>query len=515
MGHTKRMECLERCIVVQAQRERNSFRRRARLLKAARDLELNQFVKAQEIAQRVLEAKASAEGNTYKALNAADRAAMPKPVVRWLLPGLIPANDLTIIGGRPKVGKTRLAVAIAAAVLTGEAMLDMPAPAEQRPVVLITDDQADGDTAQMLEALGLWHHPQLIWSPSFRLTEADIDRLLVTVKENPGALVILDSLRSIGRALQHGENDPEIGATLYDLKQSVIDSSGTPLLIHHCNKAMDLIGVEALSGHNAISGAANTVLTMHYLPGANNQPNKSIPERRLVREGRSGDGFDLVITRDSSSFRKVTTMDQWQQQAQQAQKLEKLTELQQQALEALEESGEWMTRRAVCDALELEWTDRGRTGEPRRVGDALARLVALGAAISQRAGTEATFRVSCGTTKDPVTTVPVSDANGSHCHGVDRDTRDNRDNPLGADALSRLSRSGRDTEIPDPDSLARLSPVSRPDRPHQWPAWGDHLLKLRADHPHQLPAQLANLLQSEHGITTNGRTVAKLLQEVA
>jgi hypothetical protein len=49
-------------------------------------------------------------------------------------------------------------------------------------------------------------------------------------------------------------------------------------------------------------------------------------------------------------------------------------------------------------------------------------------------------------------------------------------------------------------------------RPQNWPIWGDQLLQLRTDHPSDLPAQLANLLQSEHGITTNGRTVAKVLQ---
>jgi hypothetical protein len=55
-----------------------------------------------------------------------------------------------------------------------------------------------------------------------------------------------------------------------------------------------------------------------------------------------------------------------------------------------------------------------------------------------------------------------------------------------------------------------LSPPAS--RPHNWPNWGDQLLQLRADHPHDLPAQLANLMQSEHGITTDGRTVAKVLK---
>lgn len=461
MGHTRRMRCLDRCIVVQAQRERNSLRRRARLLKAARDLELHTFVKAQDIAQGVLEAKAGVEGNSYQALTSTDRSAMPKPVVRWLLPGLVPANDLTIIGGRPKVGKTRLAVAIAASVLSGESLLDLPKPVEPKSVVLVTDDQSDGDTANMLSAVGMWDHPGLIWSRSFRLTETDIDRLLVTVKENPGSLVVLDSLRSIGRTLQHGENDPEIGATLYDLKQAVIDSGGTLMLIHHCNKAPDLLGVEALSGHNAISGAANTVLTMHYLPGENNQPNKTAPERRLFREGRSGEGFDLVITRASNTFRKVATFDQWQQQSKEANKAERLTTLQQQIKEALEAApDDWKTRRQVCEAIDVHWSDRGRNQEARRVGDALRRLVEVKAVESARSGTEATYRASHEHNRTTRTDQPIRHANGFQLSNQNPDNPDNPDSDAVCLGMSGMSQNSSDIEKPVGNLLARLSGVS-------------------------------------------------------
>ena len=146
----------------------------------------------------------------------------------------------------------------------------------------------------------------------------DIDQLLMAIESNPGALVIIDSLRSISRCLQHGKNDPESGVVLYDLKQAVTDAGGTLLLIHHCNKAVDLVGVEALSGHNAIAGAANTVLTMHYVD-SKGQADKQAPERRLVREARSGEGFDLVISRDGPGrFKRVCDQGEWKRQQQEA-----------------------------------------------------------------------------------------------------------------------------------------------------------------------------------------------------
>ena len=462
LGHTKAMACFDRCVEVQAQRERNSLRRRARLLKAAKDLGLAAYINRQEISQRVLEAKARCGGEGFKPLTAADRATMPKPVVRWLVKGLIPANDLTIIGGRPKVGKTRVAVAIVAAVLRGEAFLEFPVAAATPPVLLVTDDQSAGDTADMLTAMDLWNHPRLITSEHFRLTETDLQALLDAIKANPGALVVLDSLRSIGRALQHGENDPEIGATLYDLKQAVTEAGGTLLLIHHCNKAADLVGVEALSGHNAIGGAANTVITLHHCPNDKGLPDKINPQRRLHSEGRSGENCDVVIDRAGrGTYRLVSTFDHWQQQlseAKKANKLEQLTTMQQQVRDALEDSGEWMTRRQVCDAIGVAWTERGRGGEPRKVGDALTRLVALEAAESERAGVEATFRISRCTQIEPVTyetTVPPSQANGSQCHGDSVPSRDKGD-------VARMSRTGRDTENDCGNKVARMSRTSQP-----------------------------------------------------
>jgi len=213
--------------------------------------------------------------------------------------------------------------------------------------------------------------------------------------------------------MQKGENDPEIGAVLYDLKQAVMDAGGTLLLIHHCNKAPDLVGVEALSGHNAIAGAANTVLTMHYLLGENNQPNKSIPERQLFREARSGNGFDLVITGDGSSFRSLGSMEAHKEKAQEQKQLSKLNNLQYEVRDVVDD--EWMTRRQVCEALAIEWGDRGRDKAAQQVGRALRRLVEIGEIESVRAGIESTYRSldRVGTEKDVtlMTVMPSSHTN--------------------------------------------------------------------------------------------------------
>lgn len=419
LGHTKAMACFERCVQILAKRERNNLRRRARLLAIAKALGLSACINRQEIAQRVLEAKDEQQGQSFKALTAADRLAMKAPVVRWLIADLVPAGDLTIIGGRPKVGKTRLAVAIAAAVLKGEPFAGFGCIKEPKPVLLITDDQADGDTHQMLQQLKVWDHPLLFWSRHFRLNERDTDQMLETIKANPGALVVMDSLRSVSRSLPAGENDPEMGTYLYDLKAAVIEAGGSLIVIHHCNKAADLVGTDALSGHNAISGAANTVITLHHCPDANGRPDKTNPQRRMFSEGRSGAGCDLVIDRQTGgTYRQVAGFDQWQRQLEEAKKQHKrsegLTPTQQELRELLEEQpGQAFTRRQLVEAMGLDWGD-GRGSDPKRVRDALNRLVELELATKRSAGKELLFssRDSQKETSPMSPSSPSSDTKG-------------------------------------------------------------------------------------------------------
>jgi len=401
LSHTRAMRCFDRCVEVQAQQQRNSLTRRARLLKALHDLGLSKYVNRAEISQKVLEAKDRQQGRCFKAITSAERLAMERPTVSWLIPGILPDRDASIIGGRAKVGKTRLAYALAAAVLTGKPVFGFEAPAP-RPVIVISDDQGDGDTADMFTELGIWDHPKLIWSRHFRLTESDLDQALLTIKEYPGALLIFDSLRSISRSLQEGENDPEIGAIIYDLKEAVVEAGGAPVLIHHCNKADGQIGMEALSGHNAIAGAANTILTVTYLPDEKGKPQKDDQQRRLHREARSGKPFDLVIAPAAGgTFERVADFGEWvvdqKKVGSEQEALGKMPTVNVKILAVLcSDREKWFTRREVCEARGVPWGDRGRGPEVQKVTRALQRLVKENFAESKRDGQEASFRAAGG-----------------------------------------------------------------------------------------------------------------------
>lgn len=402
----RRLQALEHCIRSLVARERNSLWRYARVREAHAALQLKTALRLQEISQLTLEALDMRNGNRFHALTEDERAAMPPPAVQWEIPLCIPKQDLTIVGGRAKVGKTRLVHALARCLLCAEDFLGFGAPELPRSVILVTDDQGDGDTAQMLQQLGIWDHPLLLWSRRFRVTEANLDALLACLAEHPGAVVILDSLRSITRSCCFGENDPEMGSLIYDLKHQVTDAGGTLLLIHHCNKANDTTGTEALSGHNAIAGAANTILTLHYL-AKGNRLIKDSPQRRLVREARSGPPADLVVALDGSSgaFSRLGTYDALQEQQEQesdldraGQRVHKASEKQQEALrylQALHTAGlPGVGLLELLQAIDLAPAEARLMRDLE--GDALSSYKTLGRFLGKLEGLVTTTRVSTG-----------------------------------------------------------------------------------------------------------------------
>lgn len=273
---------------------RNALRRRVLLRNAVSKLGLKQQLKDAEVETLVMEAQDRGAGNVYKSLNHEERAAMTTPMVEWVIPELLPAKDATMIVGSPKVGKTRLAFEVVRTILQQQECIGFKPCEDKPPVILVSDDQSAGDTAAMLKAAGIYDHPRLHWSQRMRLTEDQLDSLLADIRAHQGAIVVIDSLRSITRSAGISENDQAMGNLVYDLKQVTTDVGGTLLLVHHGNKKGGT-GQDASSGHSSITGACNGVLSIHYLEDDNGRPKKDSHFRRIVREARSGQGFDKVV----------------------------------------------------------------------------------------------------------------------------------------------------------------------------------------------------------------------------
>ena len=132
----------------------------------------------------------------------------------------------------------------------------------------------------------------------------------------------------------------------------------------------------------------------------------------------------------------------------------KLSHLQYEVRDVVDD--EWITRRQVCEALAIEWGDRGRDKAAQQVGRALRRLVEIGELESVRAGIESTYRSldRVGTEIDAtlMTVMPPSHTNDLDVITIERTSDDIDDN-------SHASGSGGAPAFTE-EKLATMSSVA-------------------------------------------------------
>ena len=165
-----KMDFFDRYVDRTVKQHRDSIRRLAYLRDVLKKLKLNHVIKENDLVKKIMESQDILAGNIYKAINAATRISDSLPELEWLVENRIPKNDLSIIGGKPKFGKTRLSIGLAKCLLVGDEFLGIK-PAGLSKIILITDDQSDADSGQIMQAAGIYEHPNLYWSKKFRYTE--------------------------------------------------------------------------------------------------------------------------------------------------------------------------------------------------------------------------------------------------------------------------------------------------------------------------------------------------------
>jgi archaellum biogenesis ATPase FlaH len=172
--------------------------------------------------------------------------------VDWLWQRRIPLGKITILDGDPGMGKSLLAIFIAACVSTGQPMPD-GAPGKQGKVILIAPEDAAEDTIKpRVEAAG-GDPSQVILLDSvedldildtkkinirdrpFSLAR-DLKILEAAIKQTKAILVVLDPLMAVlGRSID-SSRDQDIREVLTPLAQVAERTGCAILIIRHLNK---------------------------------------------------------------------------------------------------------------------------------------------------------------------------------------------------------------------------------------------------------------------------------------
>ncbi len=195
----------------------------------------------------------------------------PDPV--WAIPGIVPAG-LTVIAGRPKIGKSWLTMQIALAVATGGAALGERI--ERGRVLYLALEDSERRLQKRMAAQG-WPTDardavKFILYSDFRdqiefLNSGGGSRLAKHVEQEGYRLLVIDTL---SKAIKGDQNDnAEMTAAIAPIHATVnaLDIAGIVVHHHAKPKGTDPNPVDDLMGSSAIAGVADTIIGLYKEQG--------------------------------------------------------------------------------------------------------------------------------------------------------------------------------------------------------------------------------------------------------
>jgi archaellum biogenesis ATPase FlaH len=189
--------------------------------------------------------------------------------IEWLWQGRIPLGKITILDGDPGVGKSLIAINIAACISAGRPMPD-GTPGIQGGVILIAPEDSSADTIKpRLEAAGgdltqvlLLNTMEIfdvkrrgVYDYPFSLSR-DMQDLEIIINRRNAKLVVLDPLMAVlGREVS-ASSDQDIREVLTPLAQLAERTKCAILIIRHLNKGNSSNSLYRGAGSIGIIGAA-------------------------------------------------------------------------------------------------------------------------------------------------------------------------------------------------------------------------------------------------------------------
>lgn len=203
-----------------------------------------------------------------RAFTAAELLAEELPPVRWIVPDILP-EGVTILGGKPKMGKSWLAYGLCVAVASGGVALGTKPVERGECLYLALEDNKRRLQKRLRKLLagetppeGL--HIRLSWP---RLDEGGAEALGDWLAEHPDArLVVVDTLKKV----RPRTNASGTSRSVYDLDYEALESllpvaaqHGVSILVVHHLRKMDADDpLDAISGSTGLTGGVDGTLVL-------------------------------------------------------------------------------------------------------------------------------------------------------------------------------------------------------------------------------------------------------------
>lgn len=245
------------------------------------------------------------EGITFADLVSRD---IPEP--RWVVPGLLP-EGLTLISGKPKLGKSWLALALCIAQASGGLALGKYKCEAGGVAYLALEDNERRMKGRIMQMLGDSPAPASahFFSHWPRLNDGGLDALQSWLKEHPlTRLVVVDTLQKIRpRPKANGHLYSEDYDALAGLKSTADSLRLAIAVIHHTRKSDAEDIFDTPSGSTGITGAPDTLWILKRDRGQQDAvlhvTGRDIDEQELALQFDAQMGLWTVIG-DADEFKK-------------------------------------------------------------------------------------------------------------------------------------------------------------------------------------------------------------------
>lgn len=233
---------------------------------------------------------------------------VPKEVA-WLWPGRLALGAVTLLAGRPGLGKSMLSIDLAARLSRGE-LLGQPATS-----LLLTAEDSHEYTVvpRLLAATADLERVYLArlededgFERQFQFPD-DIKELEQQIEETQARFVVIDPLTAHLRASVNSWQDQAVRRALAPLRVTAEATGAAILVIGHLNKAEGADPLHRIGGSIAIPAAARSVLLLDRNP---DDPDGEDGNQRVLAHAKNNLGRlseSLMLEFDSATVRGIET----------------------------------------------------------------------------------------------------------------------------------------------------------------------------------------------------------------
>jgi hypothetical protein len=221
---------------------------------------------------------------------------LPPPV--WVVPGLL-SEGLTILAGKPKLGKSWLALNVALTVAAGGKVLGQMEARPGAVLYLSLEDRlrrVQDRARKLLAGTGVAVSRRLSIAVEWpRQDSGGLDEIALWAEreENP-SLVIIDVWQKFRPPTKGSGGYDQDYSAMGQLKSVIDEKRLSAIVVHHCKKAAAEDALEEVSGTNGLAGAADGVLVLSRARNEN--------EGSLFITGRDFEEKKLAVLFDPKTF---------------------------------------------------------------------------------------------------------------------------------------------------------------------------------------------------------------------